>query len=345
MSKLKKHIDDNNSFLLIPTIVRNEVIKNIKQKVNHSINAITKQKRQFEWLSEYESLFDASSFEQYKEKVLDNIIDSLEDNFLYLGEEIKCDNVCAEDIFSDYFSELPPFRDYKEEFKDAFIAYSILNWAKFHQVNKISIISGNKNDWGEICEREIFKKKFLYYQSIDEYLEKHLQIEDAILGKIKKSMINQLPTALLTTLSNFWFELPCELWSEKEQDPILIQNSIDIAINEGSIYIIDGDTHGSFFEITFNGQFTYKVEINTPDPDSSVRSQNGDICYRHRVKGILSAEHKFSANATILKKKDYFFIKEIIPQSNGSITVPWTEDEDEYEDYIDKFIEFIPTSK
>ena len=274
---------------------------------------------------------------KFKRTISNSIFQKLIDDFLHIGEEINCEDVNADNIFSDFFTQNAPFKGYKNEFKDTFIACSLLSWSECNDIEKITIISGNRKDWEPICSRDDFCQKFVYYQSIDKYLDEYKELEEEACRIISNTILKNAPSKIASLFKDIWFTLPMELLSVDENEPSLIDNSVKVIINKNSICVVDKDEE--YDEISFDGEIEYKVEIDTAAPETGMLSDGDIVYYYDKIEGELKARHCFSSYATIYKEDGRYIIGDINADLPNSIEVPW---DDEFNTSPDVFIDFTP---
>ncbi|MEM8719170.1 MAG: PIN domain-containing protein [Cyanobacteria bacterium P01_G01_bin.39] len=159
-TKLVDLVNNDELVLYITTVTRNEILSNIEKEVHNSDSSLKTIHKEFrknaKILYNYQNFKSLFSLNHNK----DETCQELKNQFLNYLEKIKAqvisvDQVSPEDIFDQYFNNLPPFKEGKKkyEFPDAF-SIAALEKEAMNNDFKIYVISRD-NDWQKACEKKI----------------------------------------------------------------------------------------------------------------------------------------------------------------------------------------------
>ncbi|WP_442489126.1 PIN domain-containing protein [Halomonas litopenaei] len=143
--------------LLIPDVIRNEVLSHLEKKIKVSRNDLEKSLND---AGDY-LFFDGSSLSDAKKILIDSKeIDGLaEDRVSQFIDNtgalvLECgDFVTVTELLSQYFSNTPPFAESgkkKNEFPDAIVLLAVEEWAKREGKSVLAI--ARDDDWKKYCE-------------------------------------------------------------------------------------------------------------------------------------------------------------------------------------------------
>ncbi|WP_144468692.1 PIN domain-containing protein [Bacillus pumilus] len=156
--KLKKLIEDEFVELYITEITKQEILDKIKNIENPKVDKMLKNSVAFK------SFFDENTLEIAKNEIKDKFEDFLLD---FNVKEIPIYEEVTKSVLKNYFEAKPPFSaKKKQEFPDAFVLLSLLNWANIN--TQSLIIVSNDIDMRTFCEQE---SRFIYEQSMKSMLD------------------------------------------------------------------------------------------------------------------------------------------------------------------------------
>lgn len=330
--KLAEHINSGEISLAISSVVTKEINKHIKSHVKQLTNAIQANK-----------IFYTIPGVENIEPILKNnkvlaaqIWGEIEKNLYQLGEEVALSHSNPEEVFDDYFSARFPFQGGKTEFPDAFVANSLLNWAK-NNGHKVAIVSGNTKDWGKICERDEYKNSFAFYETLPALLDTITSIiaqeRTMIKDCVQNSFINEFSKQfndLVVTID------PDKLSWDDFSEPDVDYKSLNIL--KMDIDIIDYDNANNTAEISVSGLFSFKSHIDIDDIDCGIYDpeEKGFIGYWDRLRGTVEAKREFSCIVTVHKEGEEYKIDSLEIDSPRSIELSWGNCSEYYDD--DNFI-------
>ena len=303
-STLIEHLESGDTILVSSKILSLEIKKHIKSEVTSAINNIKKHPI-LRLIKSPNVTFDSiwQGNREIKNNFSDQIFTMLDSKLLSYAECIGLEYASAESVFDDYFEGLSPFLSGKPEFPDAFVANSLLHWAK--QKNcKISIVSGNTKDWEAICRREEYKESFVFYKDLSSFLSSISGILEEEKSCIRRNIIDSFSHVFIEEFKNMDIELDSDLqvWDEFDY-PELEPSSIEIEISEINItsYVSADDEA----EADVQGIVRFSSYIDCSDPDSGVYdSEEKEIMfYTERLKGKVEAQRNFSCLITIRKNE------------------------------------------
>ena len=333
IKKLISYVTAGDVTLVTSPIITNEVIKHIKSDVRRLVKAISENKI-FYAIPGVEKI--AIEFDH---KILfEQIYQEIAKNFFNSAEKVDLSYSIPGDVFKDYFSLTPPFVSGKTEFPDAFVANSLLNWAKQNR-KKIAIVSGNTRDWEKLCDREEYKQVFEFYKNLSEFFasftsitlyEKRL-IELGVKRDLQQHFLAQFKDCSVTITPEL---LSWDDFSEPEVDysKLYIDNS-SISIN-----IIDFDPENRTAEVAIAGSFSFWANVDIDDVNSGMydSEEKEIIGYWDRLKGIVEAKREFSCIVTVYKEGEEYKIDSLEIDSPKSVELSWGHCFEYYDD--DNFI-------
>ena len=176
LSKIVELAKSGKIQLLINDITEREIQKHLLEKVKQTDKAIR------EFLGRAYFLDAFAEFEEVRSK-LEWLQDDLNraalnkfDKFLEetKAKKVNFDEVNVAEIFTDYFSEKPPFggKGKKHEFPDAFVLKSLARWAQEH--NETVHLISNDSDFKSACKVHDCLKHF---EDIPNFLEYYTEEE------------------------------------------------------------------------------------------------------------------------------------------------------------------------
>ena len=329
-------INSDKVKLVVSPIVIQELKKHVKQCVNKAYAALKKNFVLFA-IPELHTIREQDNPEEY---LSDRIIGIMQEKLFFNATNIPVSEANTQQVFEDYFAETFPFQGGKKEFPDAFMANSLLNWAKKNNLT-IAIISGNSNDWKPICERDEYCDYLKYYSTIPDFLE-YLSITskrcEAEKEKIKSTVEYSFWLNFVAEFKNLDFSISDEhlAWDDYFSNPTVDFSSLKQKSNH--INIIDYDSENGTAEVAMDVLCSFKSHIDIDDIDSGIydSEEKGIIGYWDRLRGTVEAEREFSCTVTVHKEGEEYEIDSLEIDSPRSIELSWGHCSEYYDD--DNFI-------
>lgn len=169
--KLIEYVEMNQIELLFNTITINEIKQNIYKSINHAKNKFESIRNDLTILKnidafQYFDNFNSENFKEYTKTILNQ--------FKTFLQNIKYTKIPTTDlmdvVINDYFNNNPPFdkKEKKNEFPDAILFHSLLNWCKKFK-RKAYFITGD-DDYKRIVESN-FIVDIIILNSLEEFLD------------------------------------------------------------------------------------------------------------------------------------------------------------------------------
>ncbi|MCM3712013.1 PIN domain-containing protein [Sporosarcina luteola] len=267
---------DENFKLYITEMNLHEIVDNYGKEVSSAMRHIKGFQSKMSRLADIEIGFDRK---ETKTKLVDEYKSDLEQLFYVSIPSAEA----TENAVSRLYNSEMPFRDNKEEFKDAIIWESIYEYAEEHEDEKVYLISENKKDFAEDAGSGQYRLhsdyndlsgRIKYFKSINdflkeiEYLKTHLfsfQEEGELVEAIEEFLNNNSSynSAIEGAMYNFftnntfsddYFEGWGADYYISKIHKVEINTDIDVLESEDYFYI----------PITFNAEVEYSVEIRNP---------------------------------------------------------------------------------
>lgn len=265
-----KQFKDKPTYIIIPDVVKNEVLQHLQRKILSTRQNLEKAIREASdhWFYEGSSLNSAKEIllkEDNAERLAKERFQAFEDNsdaWILESEQF----VSVGQLLNSYFSSIPPFSEKgqkKSEFPDAIALMAAESFAKYKEL-RLFVVSKDK-DWKSFCELcEIMD----YYDDLADALDdlhKHTvpismkhdfielinhQHDSQLIGKIKESInghieVNCVPDVYLQGSSSFEGELSslefdvCDNEIEEHVDIVEVISSTKISFEVSSTVTID----------------------------------------------------------------------------------------------------------
>jgi len=321
---LIEHLDNGDTILIISPILIDEIKKHIKTQINSVIKSI----KDYPILKVLKNnnvisndIWQKSS--GFKDELSDEIFRILDSELFSFATTVDLKYASNESVFDDFFKKVAPFLSGKPEFPDAFIASSLLGWAKQKKC-KISIVSGNTRDWEAICKRQEYVEKFVFHEDLSGFLSSITTILEEEKNSIETNIKNLFTDVFLDKFRNIDIELDSDLQVWDEFDcPELDSNSVKIKILKINItsYVSSDDEA----EAEVQGIVEFESHIDCPNPDSWVYdSEEKEIMfYSERLTGKVESKRDFSCFIKICKSNDTYEIADFEIDEPRRIELEW----------------------
>lgn len=317
--KLIEHIRLGNITLVTSAIITQEIKKHIKSRVKKLINVIRENKIVYtipgadkvEFLSKDNSVLATEIWNEINKKIY------------CFGKDVELSNSNPEEVFNDYFASIPPFQDGKKEFPDAFVANSLLNWAKKNDYS-IAIVSGNTKDWEKICECEKCNSVFTFYKTLPAFLDSLTSIITKEREQIKECVQNSFANEFLSHFRGLPVTIdPEKLSWDDFSDPDVDYDSLNFPRMD--INIVEYDHESNVAEVSVDGVFCFNSHIDIDDIESAIydSEERETIGYWDRLRGTVKAEREFSCMVTVYKDDDKYKIDSLEIDSPRNIELSW----------------------
>lgn len=334
---LMTQIKDQKVKLVISPIVIQELEKHVKQFANKAYAAIKKNSVLFA-IPEFYTIREQNDPEKY---LSDRIMGMMQEKLLAGAICISVTEADTQQVFDDYFAEIFPFQGGKKEFPDAFMANSLLNWAKKNK-HTIAIISGNSNDWKPVCERDEYCDYLKYYSSIPDFLEyisasSGVNVEDEM-KKIKSMVQHSFWPNFTAEFEKLDFSISDEhlAWDDYFSRPDV--NFASLRLKNSLVSVVDYDPENEFAEVAVDVFCSFQSRIDIDDINSGMYDpeEKEIIVYWERLRGTVEAEREFSCIVTVHKEGEEYKIDSLEIDSPRSIELSWGHCSEYYDD--DNFI-------
>ena len=255
--------------LVISPIVIQELEKHVKQCANKAYAAIKKNSALFA-IPEFYTIREQDDPEKY---LSDRIMGIMQEKLLAGAISISVTEADTQQVFDDYFAETFPFQGGKKEFPDAFMANSLLNWAKKNK-HTIAVISGNSNDWKPVCERDEYCDYLKYYSSIPDFLE-YISASSGVnfegeMKKIKLMVGRSFWPNFIAEFEKLDFSISDEhlAWDDYFSSPDVDFSSLKLKSNH--ISVVDYDPENKTAEVAVDVFCSFQSRIDIDDVNSGI---------------------------------------------------------------------------
>lgn len=264
--------------ILLPEIVKQEILKHINDKVESSIRSLKKARNDIRVIRNYSNYSD-ELFDLNKEAVTADIINKFEE-LLVFSKVVLIKNGVTDisNIFADYFSGKHPFGPGKKksEFPDAFILQSANDWCK--QNGCKAIVLSNDGDLQNADYSNLTAN--VQYESyledkikdIDRYLtgneERIVDFLSAInqVGNHLNSDIKEWVISQLDDSSKYY-----NFYDNVDVHEVKI-NRVDVETNQNDFYIIKASEDS--IEAELNYKISFSIDLTIDDYDTLTKDQD-----------------------------------------------------------------------
>ncbi|MBP3142214.1 PIN domain-containing protein [Aliivibrio fischeri] len=165
--------------LLMSPVVEQEVRSHLLAQGTEAARHVKEFKKTIKILRNLPDLEQYSIFSELSKETINELLTEKFDNFLddAVSEIVPVEEASLEKIVNSYFNKVAPFSDKKkDEFPDAIILESLINWARKNQ-SKVYVLSTD-GDMEKFCQNS--DGWLTYVGDLDEFIERVLLTEDKL---------------------------------------------------------------------------------------------------------------------------------------------------------------------
>lgn len=299
---------ENSVKIIMPDIIRDEILEHIKQDSLKALNSVNKLKRDARVLRNLNKSPYKYFFKKHELNSITNSLIHIFNNFLKIAsvEVLDTNKVDVHEVFRLYFDRLPPFGEAKKknEFPDAFALLCVLDWANSKQED-VLVISLDL-DHKEFCSKN---NNLFYEEKLSSVIDALLSSTDEFLVKSTKDLLQKNEVELKRIIKEKFLDTMFYI-ADGEGDVHQI-NVEDVEITDE--FFIEFDNFVTIIElevlIQFYADVTYDdLESATYDNEDRIlvpwRQIETTKNEEYELTFIIEFEHK-------IDEPDYFVINQI----------------------------------
>ncbi|WP_413043202.1 PIN domain-containing protein [Pseudomonas sp. YJ42] len=318
LEKIEEFLEKGHIRILLPEVIDREITKHISLKLDESIAALKKIRKEHVFLRNLPNYPCSGIFSDIdKSEALNTIYKKYEKFKSYEDVEILPTNlVDSKLVFDRYFSGKPPFQNSgkKHEFPDAFALEAIRITAE-NRLMPVYVIS-NDSDMREYCDE--FPDSLIYLEKIEDLvgLVNRYTEELAQPTKLAVGAFENIKTKVIEALENIFKDADYSCDDLNDSDYEITELDVQ-QVEIASYNVIDASTENSEIQLTVNLQIAATYSIidydNSPwDPE--------DKAYAYLDSYELTKVHHQTYQA-------YLFISfDSGIKANAEITEIWLDD-------------------